>query len=92
MNKAMVNQLRAAFAGAKRCTPEHFAKMKKTLSVLPDKHLHTLRDARIPFVSTAANSLLVDRGSLPKSARWDWAIEVVVDGIIETNAPQLATA
>lgn len=92
MKKSLINQLRAAYSGVSRCTPQNFDRLKAILRQLNNTELLQLRDSRIRFVSTAANSLLVDRGALPPSSRWDWYIEVVVDGLIECHAPAHATA
>lgn len=92
MRASLIHQLRAAYSGVSRCSPQNFDRLKATLRQLNNTELLQLRDARIRFVSTAANSLLVDRGALPKSARWDRFVEVVVDGLIESHAPAQATA
>lgn len=77
MNTTQINTLAASFSGIKTCTPANFAKIKATLAKLDVEALTSIRNAKIPFVSTAANSLLVDRRSLPTTARLDWAAEMI---------------
>jgi hypothetical protein len=74
---AEINKLRAAYAGIKKCTTEHFAKMKTSLRKLDNEALRQIQESGVPFVDTAANSLLCDRGELPEDARLDWAADKI---------------
>ena len=81
-----INRLRAAYGSLNRITIEGYHSLKRTLGVLPQPALVQLADSRIPFIDTAANSVLIDKGIRPESARWDHAIDKVTDSILAEHA------
>ena len=82
MNQSQINQLRAAYSSLKRITIEDFQRLKATLNNLKTSDLDKLVNARITFVSTAANSLMCDRKAKPESARWEHAIDTITDSLL----------
>lgn len=83
---AMLNQLRASFGSCTRISEEHYAKLKRTVGKLPTSDLRTIADGDIPFVSTAAVSVLVDRKALPASAKWEHAIDTITKSVLAERA------
>lgn len=77
MNAAQINRLRAAYSTLRTIQPEGLDRLKRTIGQLCTADIRQLAESGIPFVDTAANSLLVDRGVLPESARLDHAADVI---------------
>lgn len=80
-----INTLRSAYASVKRCTPEQLKQMKRSLANLHPDSLAALASSGIPFVQTAANSVLCDKGIRPESARWEHGIDVATDSLLAQN-------
>ena len=77
MHTSQINRLRAAYSTLRTIQPEGLDRLKRTIGQLCTADIRQLAESGIPFVDTAANSLLVDRGVLPESARLDHAADVI---------------
>lgn len=93
MNRSQINQLRASYGSVNRCTIDAYDKLKTLCRALCTADQEQLADSGIRFVSTAANSVLCDRGIRPESARWEHAIDKITDSLVaEHESAQLARA
>ncbi len=81
-----MNTLRSQFSSVKTITPEHHQRLKQTIGAFNPDTLAALADSGIPFIRTAANSVLCDRGIRPESARWEHAIDVITDSLMRQQA------
>ena len=86
MTKRQFSHLAAAYAGVKTVTPANFDKLKKAVAPLPVRDLRKMAKSGIPFIDTAANSVLVDAGVLPETARIDHAADVCIRRATRTKA------
>ena len=86
MNAQQMNKLFAGFGSVKTCSIENFNRLKATVSLLPVKDLEQLADSDIPFVNTAANSVLVDKGVRDEEARIDHAAKIIGQGMTQRVA------
>lgn len=77
MTPSQINKLRAAYSTIRKCSFENFERLKATVGKLPAADLEQLADSGIPFVETAANSVLCDKGIRPEDARIDHAADVI---------------
>lgn len=78
LTNAHLNALRAAYSTLGTCTIEGFEKLKALVGRFSVRDLEKLADSGIPFVDTAANSVLVDRGIRSEDARADHAADVIL--------------
>ena len=79
MHTSQINRLRAAYSTLKTIQPEGLDRLKRTIGQLCTADIRQLAESGIPFVDTAANSLLCDRGVLPEDARLDWAASKIAN-------------
>jgi len=77
MDAKQMKKLFAGFATIKTCSIENFNRLKATVSMLPIKDVEQLADSDIPFVNTAANSVLVDKGVRDEDARIDHCARIL---------------
>ena len=77
MTNQQLNALRAAYSTLGTITIEGFDKLKSVVGRLDARDIEKLADSAIPFVETAANSVLVDRGIRSEDARADHAADVL---------------
>ena len=81
LTSAQRRRLKVAYGSLERITPDAFVRLKAFVSRFTIADICGLADGGIKFVSTAANSILCDRGIRPESARLDHAIDLMVDRI-----------
>ena len=69
MKQSELNRLRSSYSALTHITIEQRDKLKATVGRLPVADLEQIADSGIPFLDTAANSVLVDRGIRDEDAR-----------------------